>query len=225
MNSTEHGTSKRRLAILATPRSGNTYLGLLLSRFYDLPHVAVHQMNETDWAMQPEEVLLRLHWRREPKLLARLEREGYRIITIARHPLDVLISILHVVVYDVDSEAWLLGSKGDERPIWGSMPRSRNFLDYCQSERAFELLSVTCDYWQQPGIVCLRYEDLVADPGQILESIESQFGPPRRVPDVERILSDLTISNLGKTSFNNHFWKGKPGLWRELLPGQAVGGP
>ena len=37
---------------------------------------------------------------RDPALLERLERYGFRVATMVRHPLDVMISILHFALVD-----------------------------------------------------------------------------------------------------------------------------
>src|SRR5262245_53411084 len=117
-----------RLAVVSTPRSGNTWIRKLIADGYGLPEVALHTLEEHDWRQLPRECALQIHWRREPQFLARLAEHGFRVLTVARHPLDVLISILHFVVYDSQSERWLLGQGGSEDGIWGAMPRSRSFI-------------------------------------------------------------------------------------------------
>ena len=65
----------------------------------------------TDWAALPPEVVLQIHWRRTPEFQAKLNEHGFHVVTVARHPLDVLISILHFCIYESESEQWLLGER------------------------------------------------------------------------------------------------------------------
>jgi hypothetical protein len=80
-----------RLAILGTPRAGNTWLRHLLARIYGVADIAVHHVNDLDWATLPCDAVVQLHWHPFPDFLKLLERERFRVISPARHPLDILI--------------------------------------------------------------------------------------------------------------------------------------
>jgi hypothetical protein len=129
----------------------------------------------------------------------------------------VLISILHFCVYESESEQWLLGAGGSEADIFGAMPRSRAFVEYARGPRAAELLAVTPDWWGQPGVVGVRYEDLVRDtPGELRRMAEA-FGPVR-CGSIDEAVDACALGRLRQAATNNHFWQGRPGLWRHLLP-------
>lgn len=206
-----------RIAVVSTPRAGNTWVRHLLGTAYQVPHFARHSMADADWAALPSEVVLQIHWRREPAFVARLAEHGFRVVTVARHPLDVLISILHFCVYESESEHWLLGAGGTEAEIYATMPRSRAFIEYARGPRAAELLAVTPEWWGQPDVVGLRYEDCVSNTDVELRKIEMAFGP-FRAESREAVIEKCSLGQLRKEAINNHFWKGSPGLWKLLLP-------
>ena len=206
-----------RIAVVSTPRAGNTWVRHLLGAAYQVPHFARHFMADADWNELPAEVVLQIHWRREPGFVAKLAEHGFRVVTVARHPLDVLISILHFCVYESESEHWLLGAGGTEAEIYSTMPRSRAFIEYAKGPRAAELLAVTPDWWGQPGVLKLRYEDCVRDTDGELQKLETAFGPVR-ASSREAVIEKCSLGQLRKEAINNHFWKGSPGLWKLLLP-------
>jgi hypothetical protein len=203
-----------RLAVVSTPRVGNSWIRVLISDLYQVASVAYHELSESDWQALPAECVLQIHWRREPDFAAALQRHGFRVLTVARHPLDVLISILQFAVHEPDTARWLCGRHGDETGIWGAMPRSRPFLEYATGPRAAELLAVTRDWWAAPGVVPLRYEDFVADPVRELNRLAEYFGSARA--DASEVRDRAALGKL--PTVNSHFWQGKPGLWRALLP-------
>jgi hypothetical protein len=174
-------------------------------------------MADADWAALPPEVVLQLHWRRTGEFAAKLEQHGFRVVTVARHPLDVLISVLHFCVHESESEHWLLGAGGSEADIYGAMPRSRTFIEYARGRRAAELLAVTPDWWGRPGVLGVRYEDLVADTGCELRRLADVFGPVR-CGSIAGAVETCSLGRLRERSTNSHFWQGRPGLWRHLLP-------
>jgi Sulfotransferase domain len=206
-----------RIAVVSTPRAGNTWVRHLLGAAYQIPHLARHSMSDGDWETLPPEVVLQIHWRRTPEFVAKLEQHGFQVVTVARHPLDVLISILHFCLYESESEQWLLGAGGSEAEIYAAMPRSRAFIEYAMGPRAAELLAVTPDWWGQPNVVGLRYEDCVRDTLGEMRRLEMAFGPVR-CGSVIDVVEACSLGRLRKVATNNHFWQGSPDLWRHLLP-------
>ncbi|HKB06102.1 MAG TPA: hypothetical protein VKD90_28160 [Gemmataceae bacterium] len=211
-----------RIAVVSTPRAGNTWVRHLLGTAYQVPHFARHVLSDEDWAGLPPEVVLQIHWRRDPSFEAKLAEHGFRVVTVARHPLDVLISILHFCIYESESERWLLGAGGSEADIYAAMPRSRAFVEYATGPRSAELLAVTPDWWGRAGVLGVRYEDCVRDAQAELARLEAAFGPARcgsRAAAVEA----CSLERLRSRATNNHFWQGQPGLWRHLLPVAEAG--
>jgi len=206
-----------RIAVISTPRAGNTWVRHLLGTAYEVPHLARHSMTDSDWAALPAECVLQIHWRREPDFEAKLAGHGFRVVTVARHPLDVLISILHFCVYESESEQWLLGARGNESGIFAAMPTSQAFVEYATGPRAAELLAVTLDWWGRPGVVGLRYEECVRDAAGQMGRLEESFGPMRRWSR-DLAAEACSLERLRRVATNNHFWQGRPGLWRHLLP-------
>jgi hypothetical protein len=174
-------------------------------------------MAEADWGALPPECVLQLHWRRTPEFAAKLSEQGFRVVTVARHPLDVLISVLHFCIYESESDQWLLGAGGSEADIFGAMPRSRAFVEYAKGPRAAALLSVTPEWWGRADVVGVRYEDLIRDAESELRRIETAFGPVR-CGSLSAAVEACALGRLRQTTTNNHFWQGRPGLWRHLLP-------
>jgi hypothetical protein len=211
------GRRPLRVAIVSTPRSGNTWLWHLLTTAYDIPGVAVHNPIELDWRGLPPACVLQVHWRLIPSFVARLQEHGFRVVVMGRHPLDVLISILHFALHDFATARWLEGEDGNERGIFGAMPRSDAFRDYATGPRAAALLSVSSEWWHVPGVLQVRYEDLNASPHAELERIIGGLGVPPVKPAAEAVEA-TTIPKLRVRWQNNHyFWKGKTSLWRSLL--------
>jgi hypothetical protein len=207
-----------RLAVLSTPRSGNTWMRHLLARIYDAPDQAVHHPAELDWPNLPTDCVLQLHWPRTPELLALLHHHHFRVLVMARHPLDVLLSILHFATHDSSTQHWLEGEAGDESNIIGAMPCSAAFGAYASGPRAAALLAVSRQWWNFPGAFRVRFEELVANPVQELTVIVQALGQPVRLPLADAVAA-TTIPKLRiQTRCNHHFWQGNPGLWKRLLP-------
>ncbi|MDF3838085.1 sulfotransferase domain-containing protein [Cupriavidus basilensis] len=204
-----------RLALVSTPRSGNTWLRYLLARTFDLEQYAVHSPSALDWSSLPQRCIVQLHWNNTPEFRSLLNAADFRVITISRHPLDTLLSILHFSPNEPETAQWLLGQGGSEQSIHHKSPASSEFQDYCISPRAQALLSVTPQWWDVDGVVKVRYEDLVSDTTGVLCTIAEVIGEP--ASGLAEIVDSLSIENLRLTSSNQHFWKGQPGLWRNLI--------
>ena len=153
-----------RIAILSTPRTGNTWLRRLLDGVYSMVHVVPDSPAEIEWQRLPPRCVLQLHWDRDPALLEKLDQYAFRKITICRHPLDVLISILHFSSVHAGTGPWVGGRGGGEEAIANVLPRSPAFLDYAVGPRANVLLSASCQWAADPECLVVRYEAFVQEP-------------------------------------------------------------
>src|SRR5690242_5602862 len=89
------GDKPFRVALLSTPRAGNNWLRYLLCETFGLSAQGVPSPEEVDWMALPPDFLLGLHWHPVPPFLEQLREHQFRPVVLARHPLDVLVSVLH----------------------------------------------------------------------------------------------------------------------------------
>ena len=152
-----------RLALVSTPRSGNTWLRNMLAGALELHEHATHRPSDVDWDALPERLILHIHWHRREEFVALLEQHGFRVVVICRHSLDVLLSLLTYVQHSPNTASWLDGLGGDERDLDGASPLDAGFVHYGTGPRR-ALLEVGTQWWSAPDAVRARYEDLVDDP-------------------------------------------------------------
>lgn len=202
-----------RIAIVSSPRSGNTWLRSILRDGLGLPEIAVH--NYRDVPSLPPKCVFQLHWYREANFQRFLADNSFRVITLARHPLDVLVSVLHFVRHEPQTSQWLEGNCAIPSALAGKSAASSEFLEYATSFGAENLLSVSYQWWHEPSAIKLRYEDLLADTAGELSRLAEQLGE-----DEQAIVN--AVSGNGFELFqalpNRHGWQGRAGLWRKLVP-------
>lgn len=206
---------RARLAIISSPRCGNTWLRRLLADMAHLDQIAVHAPEDVSWDALPSKVVLQLHWPPTPDLISNLERVGMRVVTMRRHPLDALISVVHYAAH-ADTSGWLQSSDGDETAIAGRLPCGPELLHYARSPRARALLGISYLWSARPDVTTVDYEELVADPAGVLAETIEQLGLPR-CGNVDEVVSAHSF-NRARANGNLHFWQGRPGIWRDLLP-------
>ena len=203
-----------RIAIIGTPRSGNTWVRSVLRDALDLPEFAVHNYRDLPPVL-PERAILQLHWYREPGFQAFLHGNGFRTVVLARHPLDVLLSVLHFVRHEPRTSRWLEGNVELPAALSSGSPVSEAFERYATSWGAENLLSVSCQWWLDSAATRMRYEDLVDDPRRAFRHLIGALGG-------EDGRLDAALAGNGFDVFrrtpNRHGWQGTPGLWRRLIP-------
>jgi hypothetical protein len=187
---------------------------------YGLEHLPVYNPLELDWQGLPERCAMMTHWHRSEPLASLLEQERFRVVTLVRHPLDSLNSILHYAPHHPETSRWLDGEGGDERAIVGATPRSPRFLDYVEGARARALLSISHEWTKAPGAIAIRYEDLVRDTPGTLRRLTSEIGSAPRVP-FDEVIAAHTLERM-RAREGPHHWQGRPGLWKELLPAREA---
>jgi hypothetical protein len=192
------------------------WLRRLLVALYGLEERSAFTPDELDWEALPQRCVLQFHWHRTPEFLALLDRYDCAVVVLARHPLDVLVSILHFAQHEPATDRWLDGEAGSEAVLRGADPTSRAFVEYAKSPRARALLSVTPEWWERAN-ARVGYESLVGDPAAELGRIAAALGTPTVASPAEAIES-VRFERLQQEAPNHHFWQGRVGLWQELVP-------
>ena len=215
-----------RLAVVGTPRSGNTWLRRLLATAYGLDdgrgrEAAVHDRKLFDWEVEKGPFIVQIHLRYAPALSERFRDLGIRPLVLSRHPFDVLISILQYATHAADQSAhWLSGEAGNEDEIRGLDPCHPRFLDYATSDRARLLLGISPSWQDVPTTIALKYEDLVGDTERTLARVGAAIGqaPPE---GWTHAVAANSLDSMRRAHGRGHVWKGVPGLWRRLLTPDA----
>ena len=207
-----------RILIVSTPRSGNTWFRHLLSGALGLAEFAVHRESDLDWAELPKDCIVQMHWRFKPDVLRLCHDFGFQPVLIVRHPLDVLISILHFCTFEPATRFWLDGEAGNESSIHGKDPADPAFATYATGPRAAALLAVSVEWMLQrvERVPHIRYEDLVARPQAELEAFLKQL-PAKSIRPLTEVIDANTLEKARPTANNRHFWQGKPGMWSQLI--------
>lgn len=212
-----------RIALVATPRTGNTWVRTLLAEAFDLDQVAVHAPTGIPWTDLPARLVVQLHWHRLPCFRNALVRSGFRIVTIARNPIDVLVSVLQFRQSEPTTEFWLSGEGGNEDSLVGAEPGSGAFRAWAVSDRARALLSVSVEWSSDQESIRVRYEDFVLNPGASLLALTRQLDADP-VRDPRTLGEQLSLEEMRRrfTATPGHFWKGQPGLGLAVLDSGAA---
>lgn len=204
-----------RFFIVSTPRTGNVFMRRVLTDVLGLPNVAVWVPGEAHWDQFPADVSLAMHWRYSREFEGFLREAGFRIAVTARHPLDVLLSILHYAPTDPETNRWLEGECGDERSLTAEVtPVDEPFVRYAMSWRFAALLEVSTG-WAPRADAILRYADFVRDARGEVELLLRQFGLVA-VNDIDAVVQRHAPEQTRQRT-PGHFWQGSPNHWRRLI--------
>ncbi len=204
-----------RLLILSTPKTGSTWLRNLLACTYDLPQADLdYPFNPATASPKGPAWVSHHHFHPSPELLVWIEQSSARVITMIRHPADVLISLYHHLhefkAQDLDQDFLrsMLHADFDRSPVLPEGP-GQPF--------SWELECSVA--WMETGRVALvRYEDLWRDPHHVLARLTSELSPV----DADRIEAAIEQSSLEMLrslagSHGGFFRSGRVGEWRRLL--------
>jgi len=206
-----------RILIVSPPKTGNTWLRLLLRHAYGLRNVDL----PVPFAAEAATALgagwiSHTHLLPHPELVDWLVAHDVTVLTTVRHPGDTLASLFHYLRWagdPGDPACEMLRGDGD-RPGAGAERYARAY--YAQTYSIAHA-------WATLGSHVVRYEDLIADPLEELRAIADRIGPVAE-PLLRRavILGDPRLMrSLGEVD-PRHVRKAEPGGWREDLPAGIV---
>src|SRR4051812_2920719 len=164
-----------RIFLACTPRTGNLWVRRIISQVLNLQQYAIHNPDEIEWDVLPEDCFVAMHWHYSPEFSDFIRERGFQIVVTTRHPLDVLVSILRFAALEPMTARWLEGEGGTETPIAGSAPASAEFSRYCLSPRAEALLGISPE-WHDHADVIVRYEDFLREPAEAARRILRTLG-------------------------------------------------
>jgi len=216
------GSHQLRIALVSTPRSGNTWFRRLLATTFMLEDRAVHNPEDLVWHELPDRIVLQCHWHKLGPFTSLLEEHRFRVVVLSRHPLDVLISILHFAPHNAETARWLEGDGGNEVSIYGAKPRDSAFLEYAVGPRAAALLSVSHEWREAEGRYSVRYEDVVRDAAGELKRLAAALDQPVTPEVIAEAIASNSMEGLRAGTLNPHFWQGRPGLWKALIPAEEA---
>ena len=203
-----------RIAIISSPRCGNTFLRLCLSKLLNLETNAFH--NPEDFPKKfPEKFIFQLHWGLEEDLKNFLFDENFKIITLTRNPLDIFISILRFIKYEKEVEKWLNGNLQLKQAIFKNYePNDLQFINWCSSEYAKKILDVSLKWSNLNKIHSIKYENLVLNLEKELNGIYKFLNIKHiNYKEAVNIFKKFDI-NYFKSLPNKHGWKGKINNWQ-----------
>jgi FkbM family methyltransferase len=207
-----------RVAIVGTPRTGDSWIGRVLADALGARELSTAHPGDLDWDGLPDRLVLQLHWPRSRYLEHALRAQGFGVISPARHPLDVLLSILASSQGQVGGDVRSGGQFGVVPDLEGYGPHDSEFLDWALSAPARWLLSLTPDWWSTPTTHRVRYEELVEDAhtgfASLLEQCELEV-----LNDLNLVVARNTLTNVTAGE------RVEPGAyaWRDTFDGDSVG--
>lgn len=209
-----------RFFIVSTPRTGNVYMRRLLTGVLGLENNAAWTPGEVPWRRLPADFSLAMHWRHSREFENFLREQHFHVCVTARHPLDVLLSILHYAPTNDETNRWLEGEAGDERDlVAGTTPVDDAFVRYALSWRFAALLDVSVA-WAARADAILRYAEFVAEPHRELTALLRQFGLTA-VHDIDTVLQAHSPERT-RAQTPGHYWQGSPNHWRRLIVPQLA---
>jgi Sulfotransferase domain len=187
----------------------------MLTDVLGVPNWGYWVPGEVAWDQLPPAASIAMHWRYSAAFEGFVRERGFRIVVTARHPLDVLISILQYAPTDPTTNRWLEGEAGDERRLTADVtPVGDAFVRYALGWRAEALLEVSVR-WAARSDALMRYADLVRDPAGEIELVLRTLGLAG-VNDVAEAVRKHSPAHTAQRT-PGHYWQGTPDLWKRLI--------
>jgi hypothetical protein len=207
-----------KIFVASAPKTGNTWLTILLSTVYDLSPVTLPFPFDADIANQMgSNWIAQQHYRPEPELLTWGEQNRALFITPLRHPGDILVSLWHMLrnkSYDPKADLTYL-----EPVLRDGAQMGKGTMGYVTRHFHNELHNMI--RWVQSGrSIIVRYEDLWRDPVATLSQLTEEIHPVSgdRLEAAIDLCDIRMLRKLRDDPEGRFFRKGGPGSWRDELP-------
>lgn len=214
-----------KVLITATAKTGNRWLRDVLCEAYELPGLAAPQGSPDieEFKKLGDSWIVWEHYYPSKDFIDWARIEGVVLITLTRHPLDVLVSLwhfLHNAKANGESLPAHQQALADEEGEMGEATK-----EYIRNPFIFDLL-VTAS-WQHFTPLVVRYEDLISSPVATIRQLTNQFSPlPLQTIQRAVALCEISLMRRWNQKFDKtlayHLRRGKSGDWTQEVPEDIV---
>lgn len=211
-----------KILIAGAPKTGNMWLKSILGHLYKIPQVDLSGAPDFRAYLNQnfQTFVTHQHFLPKPYIVAWVKQENVRVLTMARHPGDLFLSLYYYV--NKFAEKWrekgTLGSTASHQLIGKNLDHEAVFR-YLEQDFHAECLGKTLAWVNAGHAFDLRYEDLNAKPFTTVKSLVSQLEPARSW-NLWRALQKSRFRVMQKKAgpeMKAHFRNGKTGGWKAVL--------
>jgi Sulfotransferase domain len=221
-------TDDFRILIAATEKTGNTWLKYLLAHTYELPTPYISQdFSETEADSLGNRWVTHQHFLPERPLLNWAARTQTHLVTMIRHPADILVSLYHYCCnypdhYKEDpAVSAALAADAEQRQATADL--SHHVVDgellRVLQERIMCDVNISISWIRTGRSLVVRYEDLRVDPQKTLSSVTESIAPASRDRIVQAVAAcDIKVLRDNYAIDSRFFRRALIGEWRSVLP-------
>lgn len=221
-------TDDFRILIAATEKTGNTWLKYLLAHIYELPTPYISQdFSEAEADSLGSRWVTHQHFLPERPLLNWASRTQTHLVTMIRHPADILVSLYHYCCnypdhYKEDpAVSAALAADAEQRQATADL--SHHVVDgellRVLQERIMCDVNISISWIRTGRSLIVRYEDLRGDPQKTLSSVAESIAPASRDRIVQAVdACDIKVLRDNYAIDSRFFRRALIGEWRSVLP-------
>ncbi len=213
-----------KILIASTGKTGNTWLRQLLSHVYDLPIVKlsrnVAELKE-GFSTLGHRWVAHQHYENPGELVDFLNANKVTLLTIKRHPADVLISLFNFIQWlpkerlQQDAKDKVINMRHDQE-VMGEYT-----FDYVK-HHFFKELYIPL-HWEPYTVQMVSYEELLQNPLKYLEILTNQISTCNKGKILQAVAAcDLKSLRVSRVTDPKHFRKGVQGEWKKVIPNKIL---
>ena len=107
------------------------------------PNATAHTPADVYWVNLPDDYVLQIHWYPIDTFKRLLATHGFQLVSIMRHPLDVLASIHQFSQREQETWQCLGRQDGNKEGLQGTTPVDESMVEYATSQRYRSLLGAS----------------------------------------------------------------------------------
>ena len=225
-------TDDFRILIAATEKTGNTWLKYLLAQIYELPTPYISQdFSEAEADSLGNRWVTHQHFLPERPLLNWAAKTQAQLVTMIRHPADILVSLYHYCCnypdhYKEDpAVSAALATDAEERQVTAELPHHvvDGELLHVLQERIMCDVNISISWIRSGRSSVVRYEDLSVDPLKTLSTLAESIAPVSR-DRVENAIQacDIKVLRDNYAIDSRFFRRALIGEWRSVLPADVL---